>query len=134
MLGERWDGRSIWAFYCDKCEAYISDFTGSDDEVEDVEDEVICQDCLDREEDEGEDEDEDEELYVIDDWRQKVAHALEEDFGPCPFGRTALLKWIGNEVGSLKARGVPRGEAATTELWLSYEQWIGDDSPSGHFY
>ena len=129
MLDKRWDGKSIWAFYCDKCEAYISDFPGSNDEVEDAEDEVICQDCLDRVE-----EDVDEDLYVIDDWRQKVAHALEEDFGPCPFGRTALLKWIGNEVGSLKARGVPRGEAATTELWLSYEQWLGDDFLSGHFY
>ncbi|MFL1553525.1 hypothetical protein ACI77J_12555 [Pseudomonas sp. O64] len=116
MLDKMCDG--TWAIYCDECGAYVSDFPDKDDEAEE---EVICRDCLDKDEDE-------EHLIAVDDWRQKAAHALEEAYGPCPYGQKALFKWIGDEVMRLKARGVPGGEAATMELGLSYWQWLGDES------
>lgn len=116
MLDKQWDGTC--AIYCDECGAYVSGFSGTDDEAEA---EVICQDCLEKDEDEDH-------FCEVDDWRQKAAHALEDAYGPCPYGRKALLKWIGDEVIRLKARGVPGGEAAAMELGLSYWQWLGDES------
>lgn len=57
---------------------------------------------------------------------QHVAAALEEGYGECPHGRTALMNWIEQEVSVLKSRGVPGGEAATQALGLAYWEWLGE--------
>jgi len=116
MLDKMRDG--TWAIYCDACGSFFSDLPDTEDEAEK---EVICQECLDRDEDEDD-------FPEVDDWRQKVAHSLEAAYGPCPYGRHKLIKWIGDEVMRLKARGVPGGEAATMELQISYWGWLGDES------
>lgn len=113
MLDKTWKGS--WALYCDGCGAYFSDLLDPEHEPA----EVICQECLDR----G-----DEDLRDADDWREKLAHSFEETYGMCPYGRKKLIKWIDEEVRRLKARGVPAGDAATLELQLSYWGWISDDS------
>lgn len=116
MLEKMPDG--TWGIYCDECGAYLSDFSEAEGENE-LEGEVICLECLNKDE---------VDIPEISDWRQKVADSLENTYGPCPYGRMKLIKWIGSEVMRLKARGVPAGEAATTELSLSYWGWIGGDS------
>jgi hypothetical protein len=81
--------------------------------------EVVCQECLDTD---------DEDFEEADSWREKIAHSLEEAYGLCPYGRKKLLRWIDEEVIGLKARNVPAGEAATLELQLSYWGWISDET------
>lgn len=44
---------------------------------------------------------------------QSIAAALEEGYGDCPLGRTALINWIEDEISRFNALGVPGGEAAT---------------------
>ena len=55
MLDKTWEGS--WALYCDGCGAYFSDLLDPEHEPA----EVICQECLDR----G-----DEDLRDADDWRE----------------------------------------------------------------
>lgn len=113
MLDKTWEGS--WALYCDECGAYFSNLLDPEHESA----EVICQECLDKD---------DEDVLDADNWREKLAHSLEETYGTCPYGRKKLIKWIDEEVMHLKARGVPAGDAATLELQLSYWGWISDDS------
>ncbi|MNZ57830.1 hypothetical protein D3C78_758200 [compost metagenome] len=114
MMDKMLDG--TLAIYCDECGDYISDLSDADG---DAEDEVICQECLNKDEDD---------FHELNDWRQKVANSLEDAYGACPYGRKKLIEWIDAEVMRLKARGVPGGEAATMELALSYWGWLGDES------
>lgn len=58
---------------------------------------------------------------------QSIAAVLEDEYGDCPHGRAALMRWIEEEISRLKSRGVPGAEAATIELGLSYWAWLGDD-------
>lgn len=57
----------------------------------------------------------------------RIAEALEDGYGACPYGRAALMVWIETEITKLEARGVTSVEATTILLGLAYWAWLGGD-------
>lgn len=54
----------------------------------------------------------------------KLASAMAEKLGPCPFPQAYLLQWLGDEIDFIQASGVPDGATASALLGAAYLKWI----------